>query len=166
MLRRPLAYADKQQVTLRGVLHWRKIDAVMLLVVMLVAGGARSLTLARPFHRDPEGCGCFYGTLARNYFRYGVTKYFAVPIQSTGVTPKAPVFYPNHPPLLPLLIAAVYKISGWNACEWRVPARLADATVDDTAFTIACVVTIFVLLRSRANLRAATIAAIIFRCCR
>src|SRR5438552_17715452 len=93
----------------------------MLSMVMLVAIGTRCLTIDRPFHRDPEGCGCFYGTLARNYLRYGITRYFAVPIQSIGVTPGEPVFYPNHPPLLPLLIASVYRVCGWNAWDGSVP---------------------------------------------
>lgn len=117
--------------------------------------------MARPFHRDPEGCGAFYGTVARNYFRYGVFKTFAVPIQSIGVTREAPVFYPNHPPLLPLLVAGVYRIFGWNPWNGDLPPEW-QTRLPTTLFTLACIATIFVMLRSRANLRAATFGALTF----
>ena len=99
--------------------------------MLLVALCTRFITIDRPFQRDPEGCGSFYGTLARNYFRYGVTKTFAVPIQNAGIMPDAPVFYPNHPPLLPLLVAGTYAALRLESDERRRAAGLANAIVDD-----------------------------------
>ncbi|CAN5606967.1 hypothetical protein BH09PLA1_BH09PLA1_15720 [soil metagenome] len=141
--------------------RWRRIDVAMLTLVMLVALGTRCTTSDRPFHRDPEGCGSFYGTLARNYFRYGVSKTFAVPIQNIGVTPDSPVFYPNHPPLLPLLIAGTYAVFGWNPTGGQVPPDW-QTRLSTTLATLACVATIFVMLRNRAGVRPATFAAIMF----
>lgn len=133
----------------------------MLALALFVALGTRFITIDRPFHRDPEGCGSFYGTLARNYFRYGVIKTFAVPIQNAGLVPDAPVFYPNHPPLLPLLVAGTYALFGWNPTSGEVPPDW-QTRLSTTLATFACVATIFVMLRNRANLRAATFAAILF----
>ncbi|MBC8107875.1 MAG: hypothetical protein H7Z14_14905 [Anaerolineae bacterium] len=140
---------------------WLRIDVAMLALALFVALGTRSITIDRPFHRDPEGCGSFYGTLARNYFRYGVIKTFAVPIQNAGISPAAPVFYPNHPPLLPLLVAGTYAVSGWNPTSGDVPPDW-QTRLSTTLATLACVATIFVMLRNRAGLRAATFAAILF----
>jgi hypothetical protein len=59
--------------------RWRRVDLFLLSCVVLVGLLARIPTMARPFQRDPEGCGAFYGTVARNYFRYGVIKTYAAP---------------------------------------------------------------------------------------
>lgn len=134
----------------------------MLALVLLIALGTRCITtINRPFHRDPEGCGAFYGTLARNYFRYGVVRTFAVPIQNIGVNRDAPVFYPNHPPLLPLLVAGTYGLFGWNPAGGTVPPDW-QTRLSTTLATLACTATIFIMLRNRANLRAATFAAVCF----
>src|SRR5688572_29586700 len=150
--------ADAESSTKR----WRRVDWAMLALVMLIALGARfATTINRPFHRDPEGCGAFYGTLARNYFRYDLIKHFAVPIQSIGVNPDAPVYYPNHPPLTPLLVAGAYAIFGWDSGSNVVPPDW-QTRLPTTLATLACTATIFVMLRHRASLRAATLAAVIF----
>jgi 4-amino-4-deoxy-L-arabinose transferase-like glycosyltransferase len=141
--------------------RWRRIDFILFAIVLLVGLLTRLPTMARQFQRDPEGCGAFYGTVARNYSRYGILKTYAVPIQSIGVTPEAPVFYPNHPPLLPLLVAGAYRVFGWNPWNGDVPPEW-QTRLPTTLFTLACIATIFVMLRSRANLRAATFAALVF----
>ena len=37
---------------------------------------------------------------------------YGVPVQSLGAGHGAPAFYPNHPALLPMLIAATYRLFG------------------------------------------------------
>jgi len=124
---------------------WRRVDFALLGLVMLIALGTRCLTtINRPFQRDPEGCGAFYGTLARNYFRYGMTRTFAVPIQNIGVNREEPVFYPNHPPLLPLLVAGTYAVCGWNPTSGDVPPDW-QTRLSTTLATLACTATIFVI---------------------
>jgi 4-amino-4-deoxy-L-arabinose transferase-like glycosyltransferase len=142
--------------------RWRRIDWAMLALVMLIALSARfATTINRPLHRDPEGCGVYYGTLARNYFRHDIIKNFAVPIQSIGVNADAPVHYPNHPPLAPLLVAGTYAIFGWDSASNQIPPDW-QTRLPTTLATLACTAAIFVMLRHRASLRAATLAAIIF----
>ncbi len=129
--------------------------------ILLFALAVRVATIDRPFHRDPEGCGSFYGLLARNYWRYDLSQTLGVPVMSMGVHDR-PTFYPNHPPLVPMLIAGVFGIAGYTDYttdafppDWLV--RLATVP-----FTIGCVILIYFLLRTRASPRAGLVAACLF----
>jgi hypothetical protein len=142
--------------------RWTHGQVWLFVGVMLLAAATRVQTFNRPFERDPEGCGSFYGLLARNYLRWGVFEHYAVPIQSVGVrTDSTPTYYPNHPSLLPLLIAGTYALAGWDARGGAIPFDWLTR-LPTNAFTLACVATIFVMLRTRAGPRAATIASVLF----
>lgn len=131
----------------------RRINRVLLASILIFAASIRLLTLNHPFQRDPEGCGSFYGLLARHYLRWPLSVTLGVPVQSLGTGHGVPYFYPNHPALLPILIAFVYRLFGDGEWQTRLPTAL---------FTIACVALIYRLLRDRAGARAALLAAAFF----
>ena len=87
-----------------------RTELTLFPLIILFALAVRIATIDREFARDPEGCGSFYGLLARNYWRYDCHTTLGVPVQSMGVH-ASPTFYPNHPPLVPLLIAATFGIA-------------------------------------------------------
>jgi 4-amino-4-deoxy-L-arabinose transferase-like glycosyltransferase len=131
----------------------RQTRRFLLALILLFSAIVRLLTLNHPFQRDPEGCGSFYGLLARNYLRWPLSVTLGVPVQSLGVGHGVPYFYPNHPALLPMLIAVVYRLFGAGEWQTRLPTAL---------FTIACVVTVYLLILHRAGARAALMAAAFF----
>jgi 4-amino-4-deoxy-L-arabinose transferase-like glycosyltransferase len=142
---------------MRGNFRW---PTALLVGIFVFAGGFRLALLDRPFERDPEGCAAYYGILARNYFRYDLHRTLGVPVESTGQS-DVPVLYPNHPPLTPLLIAFVDGVLGYwgswtlNPPDWTVRLPTAIAT-------LACMLTLYLMLRRRATERAAILAAAIF----
>jgi hypothetical protein len=129
-----------------------RVEVVVLVLILLA-------TIDRPFHRDAEGCGSFYGLLARNYWRYGIRATLAVPVQSMGMH-DAPTLYYNHPPLVPMLIAGALGLAGYQDYDTSFPPDwlIRSTTVP---FTLGCVVMIYVLLR-RHSVRAALLAAASF----
>ena len=131
----------------------RRTNQVLLALILLFAVVVRLLTLDHPFQRDPEGCGSFYGLLARNYLLWPLSTTLGVPVQSLGIGHGAPYFYPNHPALLPMLIAVVYRLLGDGEWQTRLPTAL---------FTIGCVGLVYALLRHRAGARAALLASAFF----
>jgi hypothetical protein len=131
----------------------RRIDQAFLALILLFAAGVRLLTLNHVFQRDPEGCGSFYGLLARNYLLWPLSTTLGVPVQSLGIGQGAPYFYPNHPGLLPMLISIVYRVFGDGEWQTRLPTAL---------FTLACIALVYALLRKRAGARAALLAAAFF----
>src|SRR5271155_10322 len=111
---------------------------MLFVCVMIFSVGFRASYLDRPFERDPEGCGSFYGLLARNYLRYPITLTKGVPVQSLWAASGDVVFYPNHPPLLPLLIAGTYRICGFNPDGQTVPADW-QTRLSTVLFTLGCI---------------------------
>jgi 4-amino-4-deoxy-L-arabinose transferase-like glycosyltransferase len=134
-----------------------RIEKLLLIAILLFAATVRLVTLNEPFQRNAEGCASFYGLLARNYFRYHWSDHHGVPVMSMGKGAE-PTFYAKHPPTTPLLIAAVFAVTGyrgqweWFPGEWQV--RLPTALL-----TIACIITIYLMVRNRATPRAGLIAA-------
>ena len=80
-------------------------------MILLFTISFRFILLNQTFRRNSDGCAAFYGLLARNYFRYDFSTTHGVPVMSMG-RGAAPMFYANHPPTTPLLIAAIYKLIG------------------------------------------------------
>ncbi len=139
--------------------------ALSLCIVLLVALLSRAMTFNRVFERDPEGCGAYYGQLARNYFRFPVISTAAVPINNLGdashSTRRQFVFYPNHPPLLPLLVAGTYAVCGWDARSNNIPPDW-QSRLSSSLFTVALTLSIFTLLYRRVSDRAAIIGGVLF----
>jgi hypothetical protein len=127
---------------------------LLLALVLVYAAGFRLLVLDRPFHDDVEGHGAFFGILARNYLRFDWARTRGVPLLTAGQGPDAAiVFYPDHPPLVPLLIAASYRLFGVGEWQTRLPTAIA---------TVAAVAMLYLLLTRFGSRRAALIAAALF----
>jgi hypothetical protein len=86
----------------------------LVLIVLAYAATFRVVTLDRPFDYDDEATGgSFYGLMARNYLRVPWADTHGMPVVTVGTRPHVPlVFYGDHPPLVPLMIAPVYKAFG------------------------------------------------------
>lgn len=129
--------------------HW-----MALLAIVLFAAGFRGLLLDRPFSHNPEGVGCFYGQLARNYLRYPIRQTKGLPVMTIGrVEGVRPTFYAHHPPLVPLLIAGSYALFGQGDWQTRLPTA---------CFTVGCVALLYWLLARRRRPRAGIFAAALF----
>lgn len=130
---------------------------LLLAAIVLLSVGFMLARLDRPFERNAEGCGAFFGLLARNYFRYDFSTTLGVPVISMGKS-APPVFYANHPPTVSLLIAVVYATSGYTGDYETMPddwlTRLPAAT-----FTLLCITAVPAMLWRRAGPATAVIAA-------
>ena len=92
--------------------------------------------------------------MARNYLRIPWSRTHAIPVLTVGNLRGAPlVFYPDHPPLVPLLIAGVYARFGVGDWQTRLPASLA---------TIATAYALYLLLARAGSARAGLLAAAVF----
>jgi hypothetical protein len=127
----------------------------LLAIVLVYAGAFRLVTLNRPFHYDDEATGgAFYGIMARNYLRFPWTETHGMPVVTVGRLAGAPlVFYADHPPLVPLLIAPVYKLFGVGEWQTRLPTSIA---------TILAICVLYLLLTRFATERAALVATTLF----
>jgi hypothetical protein len=126
----------------------------LLAVVLLYAAAFRLLVMDRPFHYDVEGHGSFFGVLARNDLRFAWAQTHGIPVLSAGQGPDTPiVFYPDHPPLVPLLIAAVYVPFGVGEWQTRLPTSIA---------TLAAIYVLYLLLKRHGTPRIALIAAALY----
>jgi hypothetical protein len=127
---------------------------LLLALVLIYTAGFRLLVLDRPFFDDVEGHGAFFGVLARNYLRFEWARTHGVPALTAGQGPDAAiVFYPDHPPLVPMMIAASYRVFGIGDWQTRLPTAIA---------TIAAVALLYLLLTCFGSRRAALIAAALF----
>ncbi|MBI2310127.1 glycosyltransferase family 39 protein [Candidatus Collierbacteria bacterium] len=80
--------------------------------------------LNRPFTGHHDFTGAFDSLMARNYLRYGLIQTKLGQVTSlAGVQPENFSYHTHHPPGVPLLIAAVYKIFGEH--EWAARAEFA-----------------------------------------
>lgn len=78
----------------------------------------------RPFTGHHDFTGAFDSLMARNYLRYGLIQTKLGQVTSfSGVRPENFSYHTHHPPGVPLLIAAVYKIFGEH--EWAARAEFA-----------------------------------------
>ncbi|WP_428938617.1 ArnT family glycosyltransferase [Fontivita pretiosa] len=131
-------------------------------MILLISTGYQAAMLNRPFERNPEGCGAFFGLLARNYFRYDWTATLGAPVMSMGQGAPA-IFYANHPPSTPLLVAAVFGAFGYRGDYLSLPGDW-QVRLPTMLFTIGCIALIHWLLARRAGPRAGLLAATIFAC--
>jgi 4-amino-4-deoxy-L-arabinose transferase-like glycosyltransferase len=108
----------------------------------------------RPFDYDAEGSGSLNAVLARSYLRFDWSQTRGMPILSLD-RDRAPaiVFYPDHPPLVPLVIVPFYKAFGIGAWQTRLPIAL---------FTLAAILLLHRVLAQFATARVGLIAAAVF----
>jgi len=126
----------------------------LILLVLVYAASFRLLTVSRPFDYDDEGTGSFYGVLARNYLRFGLARTHGIPVLTVGQSPDGSVvYYPDHPPLVPLLIDPVYRLFGVGEWQTRLPTSIA---------TVVAVYVLYRLLKRHATERIALLAATLF----
>lgn len=127
---------------------------LMLALVVAYAATVRLISLNRPFDYDPEGSASLNGVLARSYLRFDWSQSHGMPILSLDPGRAAEiVFYPDHPPLVPLLIAPFYKAFGIGEWQTRLPIALT---------TIGVILALYQLLVWAASPRLALIAAAVF----
>jgi len=126
-----------------------------LAVLLAYTIAFRLVTLGRPFQYDDEATGgAFYGLLARNYLRIPWSDTHGIPVLTVGRLAGAPlVFYPDHPPLVPLLIVPLYRMFGAGEWQARLPTSIA---------TVLSVLVLYRLVRRGSGERVAMTAAACF----
>ena len=132
--------------------------ALILALVLLYTAGFQLVVLDRPFAYDMEGAAASeIGIWARNYLRFDWAQTRGMPVLTVGQHSTAPiVLHPDHPPLIPLLVAAFY--AGFGVGEWQ--ARLPMSIM-----LIAAVCVLYRLLARTATRRAGVVAATVFAAC-
>ncbi len=98
-----------------------KIDLIIVLFFALTAAIILSLFINSPFKgSDNDGAGgCFWGTIARNYIRYGwVATKFGMVENGGFLEPSEFRYYTHHPPLIPMILSLGLKITGVH--EWSI----------------------------------------------
>lgn len=127
---------------------------MLLALVAIYAATFRLAVLDRPFDYDAEGSGCLNGVLARSYLRFDWAQTRGMPVLSLDPARATPiVFYPDHPPLVPLLIVPFYKAFGVGPWQTRLPIALT---------TIGAILVLYGLVALVATRRTALIAAALF----
>src|SRR5262245_39063827 len=111
----------------------------LLVIVLVYAAAFRVAVLDRPFYYDSEATGgAFSGICARNYLRFSWRETRGMPIVTVGrLLGMPPAYYPDHPPIVPLLIVPVYGLFGEGEWQTRLPTSLA---------TLFAIVTLYRLL--------------------
>jgi hypothetical protein len=129
--------------------------ALVLAVVLLYTASFRLAVLDRPFDYDAEGASSSqYGILARSYLRFDWHRTLGMPVLTVGQLSTAPiVFYPDHPPLIPLLIAPFYAAFGVGEWQTRLPISIV---------TICAIYAVYRLLAHATTRRAGVTAAAVF----
>jgi dolichyl-phosphate-mannose-protein mannosyltransferase len=127
---------------------------LLLGLIVIYAASVRAITLNRPFDFDAEGSGSLNAVLARSYLRFDWHETHGMPVLSLDPN-RAPtiVFYPDHPPLIPLTIALSYKIFGVGDWQTRLPIAL---------MTLGAILALHRLVAVTATARQATVAAALF----
>jgi hypothetical protein len=128
---------------------------LLLAVVLLYAAAFRFIALNRPFEYDLEAASnSQYGVLARNYLRFDLGQTQGIPVLTVSHLPNAPiVFYPDHPPLVPLFIVPFYALFGVGEWQTRLPTSMATVAATDV---------LYLLLTRFATRRIGLIAAAVF----
>jgi hypothetical protein len=149
----PIESTDRDRVQLPGpTVNNRHIW--ILTAIVVYAAAFRGLALNRPFDYDAEGSGSLNAVLARSYLRFDWSQSHGMPILSLD-RDRAPsiVFYPDHPPLVPLLILPFYKIFSVGEWQTRLPVTLT---------TIGAILLLYRLLANVDTPRVAIVAAAVF----
>ena len=132
-----------------------RAQRLCLLVILLYASVWRVVTIDRPFEYDDEATGASNGVFARNYLAFGIGRTHGIPVLTVGDPPPGtPLeYYPDHPPLVPLLISVSYLVFGFGDWQTRLPSALAS---------VGAVAMLYLLVQRRGSRRAALIAAAVY----
>jgi dolichyl-phosphate-mannose-protein mannosyltransferase len=106
-------------------------DGLPRFIILALALLIRLVLLDRPFLPNNEGTATGFAIIhAMNFARYGPWQSRFAGVLNTGVVPKDEwTYYAHHPPLVPLVIAAVYEVAGVSPWSSRlIPAFLSVAT--------------------------------------
>jgi dolichyl-phosphate-mannose-protein mannosyltransferase len=114
----------------------------------------RIATLNRPFDYDAEGSSSLNAVLARGYLRFDFAQTHGMPVLSLAPARATPVvYYPDHPPLVPLLIVPFYRVFGVGEWQTRLPIAVT---------TVAAILMLYQLLVADATPRVALVASAVF----
>jgi Dolichyl-phosphate-mannose-protein mannosyltransferase len=143
------------ETTPRIRLNWRGL--LPFLVLMLLAGSIRAVLINRPFLPNDEGTAAGIPVMhAVNFARYGpLASRFGGVLNTGHVDPSNWFIYTHHPPLVPLLIAAMYKLCG--IAEWSTRAVPA-------LFSLATTALLYAIARRRFNQSVAFLAGLFYAC--
>lgn len=145
--------AEKHSIEAKSPNRWFFLFAVIMVWLATVL----STNIDRPWIAAIDYNGAVWSQAAHNILRAGLVKtlgassgfYFGpLPIPPWG-------YYLHHPPLLHLIITALFAVFGEN--EWV--ARLFPI-----GCSLASVILLWLLVRSCAGIRAATLSAAVFAC--
>ena len=118
----------------------------------------RLAVIGHPFTANNESTACApLLSVARNYVRYGPGAARLGGIMNSGrVLPENWSIYANHPPLVPLLIAAVQGVAGVS--EWTARAVPVFFSVASTAL-------LYLIVGRRFGARAGIVAGFLYAFC-
>lgn len=93
--------------------------------------------LNKPFWGEHDWNGVRYGNIARNYLKYGLIETKLGQVENSGlVRTEKFEYYTHYPPLLPILIAASYKLFGISEWTTRLVPLLATSGIIVLIFLI------------------------------
>lgn len=143
-----------------AVTRWPPAAATTIVFALLITlvAGVRLAVLGRPFAYNAEGVAVHWVlSSARNFVRYGpLASRGAGVLNSGSVPPEQWVTYAHHPPLTPLLSAATFAVGGATERMGRLPSA---------ALSVATTALLFLFVRRRSGLRAATITGVVYAFC-
>jgi len=96
-------------------------DFIVVLFLAFAAAIILSPFINSPFKgNDHDGAGgCLWGTIARNYIRYGLAGTKLGMVENGGFLKTSEFrYYTHHPPLIPIILSAGLRVTGVH--EWSI----------------------------------------------
>src|SRR4030042_4900810 len=103
------------------------MSRIQIILISVVTIFLLSYKLNWPFWGHHEFNGVYYGTIAKNYLRYGIINTRGAQVNNLYPTEKTNwSFHQNHPATYPLLIATVFRLFGTTEASMRMVSILAS----------------------------------------
>lgn len=136
----------------------RKLWTALFLGLLTWHGAVLSINIARGWTNHHDWNGFLWSQAAHNHLRAGLRNTLGASAWNYFGPPPIPpeAYYVHHPPLLSLILAAMFAVLGEH--EWV--ARLLPVT-----FSLMSAVLLWLLVREAAARRAATLAVAVFAAC-
>lgn len=93
-----------------------------ILIILIAAGGLLAYNIDKPFWGHHDWNGVYWGNVARNYVRYGLSTKLGMVTSVGEVTPKEFGYNFHFSPLYPLTLAVFYKVLGVGEVSARTLA--------------------------------------------